>query len=111
MYGTISPTGPACSWRARGNFTAMPADDQLDVEGMLGRFRERYGTGAKSGAVGRWIGRQIFERALLHGPTAPRVLAAMMRAALRLNPALAADPRVAKALFLHLVVYRRRARR
>ena len=78
---------------------------------LLGRFRERYGTGAKSGAVGRWIGRQIFERALLHGPTAPRVLAAMMRAALRLNPALAADPRVAKALFLHLVVYRRRARR
>ncbi len=32
---------PACSWRARGSFDAMAADDQLDIDGMLERFRER----------------------------------------------------------------------
>jgi glycosyltransferase involved in cell wall biosynthesis len=72
------------------------------LEELLSRFRERYG-GASS--LDRWIGRQLFERALLHGD-APGVLVSMLRVALRLNPLLALDPRVVRALFRHLVLRR-----
>lgn len=76
-----------------------------DLGTLLAAFESRYG--ALPRAARRWIGRQLFEQALQHGETAPGVLLAMTRAAIRLNPALALDPRTGKALVRHLLVARR----
>jgi glycosyltransferase involved in cell wall biosynthesis len=69
------------------------------LEELLARFHERVG---RTPSLARWIGRQLFERALLHGDV-PSVLAAMLGVALRLNRRLAFDPRVARALLRQLV--------
>ncbi len=71
---------------------------------LLGRFRARYGPTPPR--LARWIGRQLFERALLHGAQAPRVLLGMARVAFTLDRTLLVDPRTAKALVLHLLLGR-----
>ena len=38
---TTSPGGPACLWRGPSRFTRVAGDDQLDIDGMLERFRAR----------------------------------------------------------------------
>jgi glycosyltransferase involved in cell wall biosynthesis len=73
------------------------------LEELIARFHERYG---RAPGLDRWIARQLYERALLHGD-APPVLARMLGLALRLNGRLVLDPRVVLALFRHLVLRRR----
>ena len=52
---TISPGGLVCSWRARRSFNAMADSegDQLDVDAMLGRFRDRAARGRSAGRCRR----------------------------------------------------------
>jgi glycosyltransferase involved in cell wall biosynthesis len=75
------------------------------LEELIARFHARYG---RAPGLDRWIGRQLYERALLHGD-APGVLTRMLGLALRLDWRLALDPRVARALVRHLVRRRRPA--
>ena len=73
------------------------------LDELIARFYERYG---REPGLDRWIGRQLYERALLHAD-APGVLTRMLGLALRLNRRLALDPRLARAIFRHLVLGRR----
>lgn len=85
------------------------APDQVQplLDELIARFHERYG---HAPGLDRWIGRQLFERALLHGET-PSVLTRMLGLALRLNRRLILDPRVARTLVWHLLGRRRRPSR
>lgn len=71
---------------------------------VVARFRAR--SGPLPPRVTRWIGRQLFERALSHGAGAPRVLVGMARVAVSLDPTLLVDPRTVKALARHLILGR-----
>jgi hypothetical protein len=73
------------------------------LEELIDRFHERYG---RAPGLDRWIGRQLYERALLHDGT-PAVLTGILGLALRLNRWLMLDPRVARTLLRHLVLRRR----
>jgi glycosyltransferase involved in cell wall biosynthesis len=73
------------------------------LEELIARFHQRHGDAP---GLDRWIGRQLYERALLHGE-APAVLTRMLGLARRLNRRLILDPRVARALLRHLVLRRR----
>lgn len=74
------------------------------LDELVVRFRARYGPTPPP--LTRWIGRQLFERALQHGAGAPRVLLGMARVAFTLDRRLLVDPRTAKALVLHLILGR-----
>jgi glycosyltransferase involved in cell wall biosynthesis len=71
------------------------------LEELLRRFRVRYGVAP---GLDRWMGRQLFERAMLH-PN-PGVFFGIVRAAARLNPWLLLDPGVTRALVTSLVLGR-----
>jgi hypothetical protein len=64
---------------------------------LLATFRNRYLGGTVAPALERWIGRDLFERALEHGRSAPDV-------PWRVNQMLAVDPRAVKALVRHLIL-------
>jgi glycosyltransferase involved in cell wall biosynthesis len=77
------------------------------LERLRAAFVARYGPPAGPPRdFDRWLGRQLFERALLHGPQAPDVALAMCRAAAGLAPVLWVDPRTVRSLLRRLVLAR-----
>lgn len=77
------------------------------LDGLIGGFRERWTVDdGRWRALGPWIGREIFERALGHGRQAPRVLVRMVAYACRLDPTLGLRPRFARGIARHLVLAR-----
>jgi glycosyltransferase involved in cell wall biosynthesis len=77
------------------------------LDRLIGAFQRCWALdGAPWRALSAWIGREVFQRALLHGPGAPAVLLKMAFYAWWLDGSLVFRPSTAKALVRHLILPR-----